>query len=125
MAWDGSSALSSATWRTRCVGCSPTRHRSWTATRRGTTLIHGDLRDDNLALAGDRIVLLDWVLGPPDPGRRVRLVFAPRRVADRRDAQGDRRRLASGGALRVDDTDEALMALVELVLYGWIWVTPR
>ena len=24
------------------------------------TLIHGDLRDDNLGLEGDRVVLLDW-----------------------------------------------------------------
>jgi aminoglycoside phosphotransferase (APT) family kinase protein len=28
--------------------------------RTTTTFIHGDLRDDNLGFAGDRVVLLDW-----------------------------------------------------------------
>ena len=90
-------------------------------TRRGTTLIHGDLRDDNLALAGDRIVLLDWDLAtagtPADEFAWYLLHDAWRIDATREEIVADWR--AAEGS-RVDDTDEALMALAGLVLYGWI-----
>ena len=29
---------------------------------RGTTLLHGDIRDEQIGLAGPRVVLLDWGL---------------------------------------------------------------
>jgi Ser/Thr protein kinase RdoA (MazF antagonist) len=90
-------------------------------TRRGTTLIHGDLRDDNLALAGGRIVLLDWDLAtagtPADEFAWYLLHDAWRIDATREEIVADWR-AAEGN--RVKDEDEALMALAGLVLYGWI-----
>jgi hypothetical protein len=90
-------------------------------TRRGTTLIHGDLRDDNLAFADGRIVLLDWDLAtagtPADEFAWYLLHDAWRIDATREEIVADWR-AAEGG--RVDDEDEALMALSGLVLYGWI-----
>jgi Phosphotransferase enzyme family len=90
-------------------------------TRRGTTLIHGDLRDDNLAFADGRIVLLDWDLAtagtPADEFAWYLLHDAWRIDATREEIVADWR--AAEGA-RVDDEDEALMALAGLVLYGWI-----
>jgi hypothetical protein len=90
-------------------------------TRRGTTLIHGDLRDDNLAFADGRIVLLDWDLAtagtPVDEFAWYLLHDAWRIDATREEIVADWR--AAEGA-RVDDEDEALMALSGLVLYGWI-----
>jgi Phosphotransferase enzyme family len=90
-------------------------------TRRGTTLIHGDLRDDNLALAGDRIGLIDWDLAtagtPADEFAWYLLHDAWRIDASREEIVADWR-VAEG--VRVTDEDEALMALAGLVLYGWI-----
>jgi aminoglycoside phosphotransferase (APT) family kinase protein len=90
-------------------------------TRRGTTLVHGDLRDDNLAFADGRIVLLDWDLAtagaPADEFAWYLLHDAWRIDATRDEIVADWR--AAEGA-RVDDEDEALMALAGLVLYGWI-----
>jgi hypothetical protein len=90
-------------------------------TRRGSTLIHGDLRDDNLAFEDGRIVLLDWDLAtsgtPADEFAWYLLHDAWRIDATRDEIVADWR--AAEGA-RADDTDEALMALAGLVLYGWI-----
>ena len=90
-------------------------------TRRGTTLIHGDLRDDNLAFADGRIVLLDWDLAtagtPVDEFAWYLLHDAWRIDATRDEIVADWR--AAEGA-RVDDEEEALLGLTGLVLYGWI-----
>ena len=51
----------------------------------GTTLIHGDLRGDNLGFDGDRLVLIDWDLATAGtPTRRVRLVPRSLRPPHRR-----------------------------------------
>jgi hypothetical protein len=90
-------------------------------TRRGTTLIHGDLRDDNLALADGRIVLIDWDLataGTPVDEFAWYLLHDAWRIDATRDEIVADWRAAEGG--RVHDADEALLGLTGLVLYGWI-----
>jgi hypothetical protein len=85
-----------------------------------STLIHGDLRGDNLGLDGDRLVLIDWDLataGTPTVEFAWYLAHSARRIeaahdqveADHRAAQGD------------DLTDEEveLGMLSGLVQYGW------
>jgi Ser/Thr protein kinase RdoA (MazF antagonist) len=86
----------------------------------GATLIHGDLRGDNLGFAGDQLVLIDWDLaaaGTPGAEFAWYLAHGARRIdathdeieADHRDAQGDRLSAA-----------ELELGLVSgLVQYGW------
>ena len=84
-----------------------------------TTLIHGDLRDDNLGLTEDAVVLLDWDLastGTP----AVEFAWYPARRAWRVDATHDEieadHRAARGGAL--DERELELGILSGLVQYG-------
>jgi hypothetical protein len=86
----------------------------------GTTLIHGDLRGDNLGFDGDRLVLIDWDLataGTPGVEFAWYLAHSARRIdaghddieADHRAAQGD----------RFVDAENELGMLSGLVQYGW------
>ena len=86
------------------------------------TLIHGDLRDDNLGLAGDRVVLLDWDLataGTPTVEFAWYLCHDAWRIdaghdqieADYREAEGE----------LVGDREAELGMLTGLVQYGWIF----
>ena len=91
--------------------------------RRGrSTLIHGDLRDDNLGLTDDRIVLLDWDLataGTPT----VEFAWFLCHDAWRADATHDEIehdfREAEGD--RLDAAEAELGMLSGLVQYGWIF----
>ena len=89
---------------------------------RGTTLIHGDLRDENIALPGGRLVLLDFGLatqGHPAVELAWYMVHDVWRiaathddvVADFRHALGER-----------DDPEALELGLISgLVQYGWIF----
>jgi hypothetical protein len=89
---------------------------------RGTTLIHGDLRDENIALPGGRLVLLDFGLatqGHPAADLAWYMVHDVWRiaathdevVADFRHALGER-----------DDPEALELGLISgLVQYGWIF----
>jgi hypothetical protein len=88
----------------------------------GTTLLHGDLRDDNLGFAGGRVVLLDWDLataGPP----ALEVAWYLCHDAWRTDATHDEMLAdfleAEDGAVGEHDLDLGLIA--GLVLYGWIF----
>jgi thiamine kinase-like enzyme len=85
------------------------------------TLLHGDLRDDNLGLEGDTIYLLDWDLascGPPAVDFAWYLMHDAWRidashdevVADFLEAEGE----------AVDADDLALGLVAGLVMYGWL-----
>jgi aminoglycoside phosphotransferase (APT) family kinase protein len=84
------------------------------------TLIHGDLRGDNLGFDGERLVLIDWDLataGTPGVEFAWYLAHSARRIdaahdqieADHRAAQGD----------RLVDEELELAMLSGLVQYGW------
>ena len=84
------------------------------------TLIHGDLRGDNLGFDGDRLVLIDWDLataGTPAVEFAWYLAHSARRIdashdeieADHRAAQGD----------YLVDGELELGMLSGLVQYGW------
>ncbi len=86
------------------------------------TLLHGDLRDDNLGLTEDRIVLLDWDLataGTPTVEFAWYLCHDAWRTdathdeleQDFRDAEGD----------RLNPAEVELGLLSGLVQYGWIF----
>jgi hypothetical protein len=89
---------------------------------RGTTMIHGDLRDENIAFAGDRLVLLDFGLaaqGHPAVEFAWYMVHDVWRieathdevVADFRAALGER-----------DDPAALELGMISgLVQYGWIF----
>ena len=85
------------------------------------TLIHGDLRDDNLGLVGDGIVLLDWDLataGTPT----VEFAWYLCHDAWRIDATHDEIEADYRAAEDVLDAREAeLGMLTGLVQYGWIF----
>lgn len=88
----------------------------------GTTLVHADIRDEHIGLAGDRLILLDWgraTQGHPvvdfawsicHNGSRIdathdELLEDFRRVRDERD----------------DPRANELIGLVGLLMYGWIF----
>jgi hypothetical protein len=86
----------------------------------GPTLIHGDLRGDNLGFDGDRLVLIDWDLaatGTPTVEFSWYLAHSARRIdaghdeieADHRSAQGE----------ELNDAEVELGMLSGLVQYGW------
>lgn len=89
---------------------------------RGTTLIHGDLRDENIALPGGALVLLDFGLatqGNPAADLAWYMVHDVWRIAaSHDDVVADFRR-----ALGERDDPEALeLGLISgLVQYGWIF----
>jgi hypothetical protein len=89
---------------------------------RGSTLLHGDLRDEHLGLDGPRVVLIDWGLmtqGHPVVDLTWYLAHCAWRIAATRDEIVDDFRRVRGEA----DDPEALMVglLSGLVQYGWIF----
>jgi hypothetical protein len=88
----------------------------------GTTLIHGDLRDENLGFADGRVVMLDWDIAGEGTAA---LEFAWYLCHDAWRTQATREELledflaAEGGAVSEHDLDLGLIA--GLQLYGWIF----
>ena len=87
-----------------------------------STLLHGDLRDDNLGLDSDRIVLIDWDLataGAP----AVEFAWFLCHDAWRVDATHDELEADFRAAERnlLDDRAAELGMLTGLVQYGWIF----
>ena len=86
----------------------------------GATLIHGDLRGDNLGFDGDRLVLIDWDLataGTPTVEFAWYLAHSARRIdASHADIEADHR--AAQGA-ELPDAEIELGILSGLVQYGW------
>jgi Phosphotransferase enzyme family len=90
--------------------------------RGGTTLIHGDLRDDNLGLEGDRVVLLDWDMATaatPAVEFAWYLGHDAWRIDASHDEITDDFRAAEGNAVR--DEDLAMGLICGLVMYGWVF----
>jgi hypothetical protein len=88
----------------------------------GTTLVHGDLRDDNLGFADGRVVLLDWDLageGTPALELAWYLCHDAWRTQATREELIDDFLAAEGGAVSEHDLDLGLIA--GLQLYGWIF----
>jgi hypothetical protein len=88
----------------------------------GTTLVHGDLRDDNLGFVDGRVVLLDWdIAGEGTPALEVAwyLCHDAWRTEGTRDELIEDFRAAEGGAVSAHDLDLGLIA--GLQLYGWIF----
>lgn len=88
---------------------------------RGSTLLHGDLRDEHLGRDGDQVVLIDWGLvteGHPVVDLTWYLMHCAWRVNASRDEIVHDFRRARGDA----DDPEALEVglLTGLVQYGWI-----
>ena len=86
------------------------------------TLLHGDLRDDNLGLTErpDRAA----GLGPRhrrDAHGGVRLVPLPQRVADRRDHDEIEQDYREAEGDRLDPREAELGMISGLVQYGWIF----
>jgi hypothetical protein len=89
---------------------------------RGTTLIHGDLRDENIALPDGRLVLLDWGLaakGHPAVELAWYMVHDVWRIAATHDEVVEDFRRALGE--RDDPTALELGLISGLVQYGWIF----
>ena len=88
----------------------------------GTTLIHGDLRDENLGFADGRVVMLDWdIAGEGTPALEVAWYLchdAWRTQATREELLEDFL-AAEDGAVSERDLDLGLIA--GLQLYGWIF----
>jgi hypothetical protein len=89
--------------------------------RDGLTLIHGDLRDDNLGVLGNDVFLIDWDLAAmATPG--VELTWFLLQDAWRIDLSRDEvigQALAAEGAL-LDQRGLALGAVAGLCMYGWL-----
>jgi aminoglycoside phosphotransferase (APT) family kinase protein len=87
----------------------------------GATLIHGDLRDDNLGFDGDRVVLIDWDLataGTPTVEFAWYLAQDAWRIdAEHDDLEADHR-AAHDGALAPDEVELGMLS--GLVQYGWL-----
>jgi aminoglycoside phosphotransferase (APT) family kinase protein len=89
---------------------------------RGTTLIHGDLRDENIALPDGRLVLLDFGLaaqGHPAVELAWYMVHDVWRVAATHDEVVEDFRRALGD--RHDERALELGLISGLVQYGWIF----
>ncbi|MGZ8621471.1 MAG: phosphotransferase, partial [Solirubrobacterales bacterium] len=88
----------------------------------GSTLTHGDLRDDNLGLDGGRVVLLDWDMASaatPAVEFAWYLCHDAWRIDATHDEITDDFRAAAGD--RVGDEDLALGMIAGLVMYGWVF----
>jgi aminoglycoside phosphotransferase (APT) family kinase protein len=84
------------------------------------TLIHGDLRGDNLGFDGDRIVLIDWDLaaaGTPTAEFAWYLAHSARRIDAAHDEIEADHRAAQGDALSDDEVELGMIS--GLVQYGW------
>ena len=88
----------------------------------GTTLVHGDLRDENLGFADGRVVMLDWdIAGEGTPALEVAwyLCHDAWRTQATREELLDDFLAAEGGTVSEYDLDLGLIA--GLQLYGWIF----
>jgi hypothetical protein len=88
----------------------------------GTTLVHGDLRDDNLGFVDGRVVLLDWdIAGEGTPALEVAwyLCHDAWRTEGTHDELLEDFLVAEAGAVSEHDLDLGLIA--GLQLYGWIF----
>jgi len=88
---------------------------------RGTTLLHGDIRDEQIGLAGRRLVLLDWGLatqGHPVVDYAWHLMHSAWRIDATHDELWEDFRFARGE--RDDPVAVELGAIAGLVMYGWI-----
>ncbi len=87
----------------------------------GTTLIHGDLRDENIGIDGERVVVLDWGLatqGHPVVELAWYLVHDAWRIDASQDQIVDDFRRIRGDA--DDPLANELLGVIGLVEYGWI-----
>jgi Ser/Thr protein kinase RdoA (MazF antagonist) len=85
------------------------------------TLIHGDLRDDNLGFDGDRIVLIDWDLaaaGTPTVDFAWYLAQDAWRIDATHDELEDDHRAAQGERLAAEEVELGMLS--GLVQYGWL-----
>jgi aminoglycoside phosphotransferase (APT) family kinase protein len=91
-------------------------------TERGSTLIHGDLRDENIAMPEGRLVVLDWGLataGHPAAELAWYMVHDVWRIAATHDEVVEDFRRALGD--RDDPLALELGLISGLVQYGWIF----
>jgi hypothetical protein len=87
----------------------------------GTTLLHGDIRDEQIGLAGARLVLLDWGLatqGHPVVDYAWHLMHSAWRIDATHDQLWEDFRVARGE--RDDPLAVELGTIAGLVMYGWI-----
>lgn len=88
---------------------------------RGTTLIHGDLRDEQMGFEDERMILIDWGLatqGHPVVELAWYLMHNAWRIDATRDELVEDFRRARGDA---DDADALQLGYVAgLVMYGWV-----
>lgn len=88
---------------------------------RGTTLLHGDIRDEQIGLAGRQVVLLDWGLateGHPVVDYAWHLMHSAWRIDATRHELWEDFRAARGE--RDDPLAVELGMIAGLVMYGWI-----
>jgi ketosteroid isomerase-like protein len=88
---------------------------------RGTTLLHGDIRDEQIGLAGRRVTLLDWGLatqGHPVVDYAWHLMHSAWRIDATRDQLWEDFRAARGD--RDDPLAVELGMIAGLMMYGWI-----
>jgi hypothetical protein len=88
---------------------------------RGTTLVHGDIRDEQIGLAGRRLVLLDWGLatqGHPVVDYAWYLMHCAWRIDATHDQLWEDFRAARGE--RDDPLAVDLGTIAGLMMYGWI-----
>jgi hypothetical protein len=86
------------------------------------TLLHGDLRDDNLGLDGDTVVLLDWDLataGTPTVEFAWYLCHDAWRIDATHDQLEADFHAAEGGTLAAREVELGMLS--GLVQYGWIF----
>jgi len=86
------------------------------------TLIHGDLRDDNLGFDGERVVLLDWdlaTLGTPTVELAWYLCHDTWRIDASHDEIEADFREAEGSLLEAREVELGMLS--GLVQYGWIF----
>jgi thiamine kinase-like enzyme len=121
--WDAFAELVPADVSEAVLGLTHHPHRLAGALLRaheGPTLIHGDLRGDNLGFDGERVVLIDWDLataGTPTVEFAWYLAHSARRIdATREQIEADHR-IAQGDQLA--DAEIELGMLSGLVQYGW------
>ena len=87
----------------------------------GTTLLHGDIRDEQIGLAGSRVVLLDWGIatqGHPVVDYVWHLMHSAWRIDATRDQLWEDFRAARG---EHDDPRAVELGMIAgLMMYGWI-----
>jgi hypothetical protein len=88
----------------------------------GTTLVHADIRDEQIGLDGERLILLDWgraTQGHPVVDFAWSICHNAWRIDATHDALVDDFRRVRGE--RDDPRANELIGLVGLLLYGWVF----